>query len=159
MTARELRVLELLASLRAAEIDFLVFGAVALSFYGHVRATQDLDVIVDPAAPNLDRLTTWLIEHEARLALNPDRPFGDAEAAAVRQGANATLLTDLGQLDIVQRLPGLAAWPVLRAAAEEYRLDDGTVRVVDRQTLLRRKRDRATAQDLADAEAIERLGA
>lgn len=157
MSARELRVLDLLASLRAADIEFLVFGAVALAFYGHVRATQDLDVIVNPETRNLDRLAAWLAEHDARLALNPDRRFGDDEVAAVRRGANATLITDLGQLDVVQRLPGLAQWPVLRAAAEEYRIDDGTVWVIDRQTLLRRKRARGTTQDLADAEAIERL--
>lgn len=150
--------LDLLASLREAEVDFLVFGAVALAFYGHVRGTQDLDVIVDPSPANLRRLVTWLGEHEARLALNPARQFGDTEAEAVRKGANATLMTDLGQLDIVQRLPGLGPWSVLRSAAEEYRIDDRTVLVIDRQTLIRRKRARATAQDLADVEAIERLG-
>lgn len=92
-----------------------------------------------------------------RLALNPDRAFGPEEAAHVRRGANATLLLDLGRLDIVQRLPGLAGWDQLNATAEEYALEGLELRIVDRHTLMRRKRDRSTPQDLADVAAIERL--
>lgn len=153
----ELRLLELLRSLDDAEVEFLVFGAVALAFYGHVRATAALDIIVRPTADNLDRLVEWLGRHEARLALNPDRSFGVREAAAIRGGANATLLVDLGQLDVVQRLPGLAGWDRLSATAEEYVFEGLRLRTVDRATLLRRKRARGTPQDLADVAAIERL--
>jgi hypothetical protein len=118
----ELRLLDLLRSLEEAEIEFLVFGAVALAFYGHVRATADLDIILRPTPANQRRLIDWLDHHDARLALNPDREFGPKEAESVRRGANATLLVDLGQIDIVQRLPGLAPWDQLAAKAEEYEL-------------------------------------
>ena len=153
----ELRLLDLLRSLDEADIEFLVFGAVALAFYGHVRATADLDIIIRPTSANHDRLIDWLGQHDAHLALNPDRAFGPDEAASVRRGANATLILDLGQLDIVQRLPGLAPWDHLTATAEEYDIEGLRLRTVDRQTLLRRKRARGTPQDLADVAAIERL--
>lgn len=154
----ELRLLDLLRSLDEADLEFLIFGAVALAFYGHVRATADLDIIVRPTPDNLDRLIAWLDRHDAKLALNPDRAYGPDQAASLRRGANATLLLDLGQLDIVQRLPGLAPWDQLSASAEEYELDDLKLRTVDRETLLSRKRARGTPQDLADVAAIERLG-
>jgi hypothetical protein len=153
----ELRLLDMLRSLDEAGVEFLVFGAVALAFYGHVRATADLDIIVPGSEENHDRLINWLSRHEARLALNPDRTFGDEEAASVRRGINATLLLDLGQLDIVQRLPGLAPWDQLRAAAEEYEVEGLRLRTVDRATLIQRKRARGTPQDHADVEAIQRL--
>lgn len=146
-----------LESLHDEQVAFLVFGAVALAFYGHVRATADLDVIVDPAPDNLGRLIAWLEAHDARLTLNPGRPFGEAEASAVRRGSNASLTVDLGRLDVVQRLPGLAPFAQLESAAEVYEVDDRRYRVIDRGTLLRRKRARGTPQDLADVAAIEAL--
>ena len=45
---RELRLTELLRSLHDHEVEHVVFGAVALGFYGHVRGTADLDIIVRP---------------------------------------------------------------------------------------------------------------
>lgn len=154
----ELRLLDLLRSLDEADVEFLVFGAVALAFYGHVRATADLDIIVRPTTNNHDHLIEWLGQRDAHLALNPERPFGPHEAASVRRGANATLLLDLGQLDIVQHLPGLAPWDRLSAEAEEYDFEGILLRTIDRQTLIQRKRARGTPQDLADVAALERLG-
>ena len=153
----ELRLLDLLRSLDEADIEFLVFGAVALAFYGHVRATADLDIIVHRTPSNHERLIEWLAQRDAHLALNPERPFGPNEAASLRRGANATLLLDLGQLDIVQHLPGLAPWDHLSANAEEYDFEGLLLRTVDRQTLIRRKRARGTPQDLSDVAALERL--
>jgi len=80
-----------------------------------------------------------------------------AHALSEGRGANATLLLDLGQLDTVQRLPGLAPWDQLRAAAEEYEVEGLRLRTVDRETLIQRKRARGTPQDHADVEAIQRL--
>jgi hypothetical protein len=153
----ELRLLEMLRSLDDAEIEFLVFGAVALAFYGHVRATADLDVVIRPEERNRGRVIAWLHDHDARLALNPERAFGADEAESVRRGSNATLLTDLGQLDIVQHLPGLAPWSQLDARAEEYAFEGLRLKTIDRATLKARKRARGTPQDLADVAVLDQL--
>lgn len=153
----ELRLLEMLRSLDQADVEFLIFGAVALAFYGHVRATADLDIIVRPSQENRERLVAWLGQHEARLALKPARSFEAEHAESLRAGANATLLTDLGQIDIVQRLPGLAPWSQLDGAAEIYEVEGLRFRTVDRETLKQRKRARGTPQDLADISALEQL--
>ena len=154
---RELRLIDLLGALEVAGLEFLVFGAVAGALHGHVRATVDLDVVVRPIASNLRRLTDWLQADGARLALNPDRAFGEEQARAVLDGANATVLTSLGQLDAIQRLPGLAPWEQLAERAQRYEIDGRELRVVDRATLIARKRARATAQDLVDADALGAL--
>jgi hypothetical protein len=150
--ARELRLLDLLRALEEARVDFIVFGAVALSFHGYVRATSDLDIVVDPNPDNLERLTRWLEADRAVLSLDPSR---SVDGAAIRAGANATVLTSLGALDVIQRLPGLPPWNTLRARAGRFELDDLTLLVVDRETLVARKRARATHQDLADVERLE----
>jgi hypothetical protein len=70
---------------------------------------------------------------------------------------NAAVLTRLGQVDIVQRLPGLPGWERLVAESERYELGDISVAVLARSTLIELKRRRGSGQDMADIEAIELL--
>lgn len=42
---------ELLASLNAHEVEYIIVGAMALAFHGAPRYTGDLDVYVCPAPP------------------------------------------------------------------------------------------------------------
>lgn len=156
---QELRVLDLLRSLDEFKVEHVVFGAVALGFYGIVRATADLDVIVRPTDENLHRVHDWLVDIDTRLRLNPARIFGPRERWGMLKGKNATVATKLGQVDVVQQLPGLPEWTRLVAEAELYELDGGlTVTVIARHTLVELKRGRSSKQDLADIEAIELLG-
>jgi hypothetical protein len=76
---RELRLTELLHSLHRHRVDHVVFGAVALGFYGHVRATVDLALIVRPDEQNLRRVHDWLVALDAHLLLRPARRFGSRE--------------------------------------------------------------------------------
>jgi hypothetical protein len=147
----------LLRGLHAHEVRYVVFGAVALTFYGYVRLTEDLDVIVDPDEENLDRVADWLISIKAVLKLNPQRPFGARERWGLKKGANATVLTSMGQVDVVQRLPGLPEFPQVLAEAEMYDVEEMRVPVMNRTTLIELKGRRSSAQDLADIETIEKL--
>lgn len=61
--------------LDAAEVPWMITGSTASSVYGEPRATQDVDVVVDPTAEQLDRLLTsfsgafYVSLDEARQAL------------------------------------------------------------------------------------------
>lgn len=154
---RELRLTDLLRSLRDHGIEHVVFGAIALGFYGHVRGTADLDIIVRPTEGNLWRVHDWLVDLDAHLVLNPARRFGTRERWKMIKGSNAAIVTKLGQVDIVQELPGLPAWDQLIAESERYQFDDITVCVIARSTLIELKRRRGSGLDLADIEAIQVL--
>lgn len=67
------------------------------------------------------------------------------------------MLTSLGQVDVVQRLPGLPDWSQLVEEAEVYEIEDMRVPVINRTTLIELKRLRGSHLDLADIEAIESL--
>jgi hypothetical protein len=148
---------ELLRGLHKHNVGYVVTGAVAMTFYGYVRLTEDLDVVVDPDQANLDRVADWLISLQAVLKLNPVRMFGARERWGLKKGSNATVLTSKGQVDIVQRLPGLPEWPQLLEEAEVYEIEDMSVPVINRKTLIELKRLRGSHLDLADIEAIESL--
>lgn len=157
MTEPLLDAQELLRGLDQHEVEYVVFGALALLFYGAVRTTEDLDVVVAPDQENLNRVAEWLISIDASLRLRPARKFGPRERWAMNRGSNATVLTPLGQIDVVQRIPGMPAWEDLVAQAEVYEFEGRTVRVMNRATLIELKRRRGSAQDLADIETIEQL--
>ena len=148
---------EMLRGLHRHETQFIVFGALAMLFYGYVRTTEDLDIVVAPGGENLDRVADWLISIDAMLKLSPQRQFGPRERWGLHKGSNATVLTSLGQVDVVQRLPGLPDWATLVEEAEVYEVEGQMLRVMNRSTWAELKRRRGSPQDLADIDAIERL--
>ena len=51
---------ELLLALGDADVRFVVIGGIAVGVHGYVRATEDLDIVPDPEAENLTRLSSLL---------------------------------------------------------------------------------------------------
>ena len=148
----------LLRGLHQHEVQYIVSGAMAMVFYGYVRNTEDLDLIVSPDEDNLTRVADWLTANGAKLRLNPMSGFGDRERGGMLRGAQVSVVMPKGQVDIMQRLPGLPEWPDLISQAELYETDGMEVPVLDRYTLIELKRSRGSYLDRADIEAIERLG-
>lgn len=100
----------LLRGLREHQVDYVLFGPLATVLYGFVRNTEDLEVVVAPDEANIDRVAEWLMSIEAVLKLNPKRRFGPGERWGMHKGSNTTVLTRLGQIGVVQRIPGLPDW-------------------------------------------------
>ena len=144
----------LLAALHDGDVRFVVIGAVALGAHGHIRATQDLDIVPEPRHDNLDRLGNVLVELDARLSADLRRGIDAELRHALYAGANLTLTTKIGDLDVVQRLPGVPSWPALVADAEQTTLGDVPLAVCPREHLIAMKRARDTLQDQADVAAL-----
>lgn len=148
---------QILDGLHHHAVEYVLFGSTAMLFYGFVRNTEDLDIVVAPDEANLRRVHDWLVSIDARLKLAPQRAFGPRERWRMLRGENATVLSSCGQIDVVQRMEGMPPFAQLAAESEVFERDDMTVRVMNRQTLIALKRKRASALDLADIEAIEQL--
>ena len=159
MIAPMLNLRELLRGLHTHGVNYLVSGAMAMVFYGYVRNTEDLDLIVDPEPENLDRLADWLTSTGAKLRLNPMSSFGERERSGLQRGAKVSVLTSLGQVDVDQQLPGLPEFSELMEQAELYETDGMQIPVLNRETLIELKRSRGSFLDRADIEAIEKIGA
>lgn len=56
---------EFLIALSAAGVKHLIVGAYAMASHGHVRATGDLDVWIEPALGNAERLAAALRDFAA----------------------------------------------------------------------------------------------
>jgi hypothetical protein len=145
----------LVSALNGAGVQFVVIGGVAVGAHGHIRATEDLDIVPDPDRDNLDRLGNALVALGARLASNPKREIDPEVPSSLHRGHNLTVTTNLGDLDVVQRMAGIPPWHELARDAETTALADQQLTVSSRAHLIAMKRARASLQDQADIEALE----
>jgi hypothetical protein len=145
----------LLLALGEEGVEFVVIGGVAVAAHGFVRATEDVDIVPAPDRENLDRLVDRLVREEARLTLAPERTPGAQERRALYRGRNLSVSTRLGDLDVVQRLPGVAAYSELAERAIVIAPFGIPIRVASRGDLVAMKRAGGRAIDLADLERLE----
>jgi hypothetical protein len=148
--------------LLAYDVDFVVIGAVAVAGHGYVRGTTDVDIVPSPASPNLKRLADALDDLNARPWLPPGFPAEDAparvEQGLLATGRNFALLTSLGELDVMQDVPGAPSYDELRADSVEAELEPGvTVRICSYDHLAAMKRASGRSKDALDLEELGRL--
>lgn len=154
----ELRIEAILEALDQGKVGFIVIGGLAVGWHGFVRATKDIDIVPDPAPPNLTRLAAVLERLNARVEglgeFDPAELPSPLVPEALSGGGNWVLETDLGRLDIMQTQRDLELWAELNDAAVEGELFGRPVRFCDYDGLVKLKRDAARPQDLHDLEQL-----
>ena len=142
-----------LAALVEAQVEFIVFGAIALMAHGLVRATQDLDIFVRPDAQNVDRLRTALKRVYPEDASIDDLTCRSGRGdPAIRYNA-----PDGFGLDILSKLGN--AWTYDGIEHEVKELQGVRIRVATPAMLYRMKKDTLRWKDKIDAAALrERFG-
>ena len=145
----------LVATLCDHEVEFIVVGGVAVGAHGYLRATRDLDVVPNPEPANLLRLARALVAIDACLPLAGGRRFDlPRHLPRLERGANMTLDTEHGAVDVIQRAPGVPPFETLDSSAVEADLLGVTVRIVSLQHLRAMKEAAGRAQDRADLENL-----
>lgn len=136
-------------------VEFIAIGGVAVGAQGFVRATEDLDIVPDPAPENLDRLIGVLADLDASLPTAEDRPFDRTrDGLAMRRSANVTANTRLGSLDVVQIAEGVPSYAQLDEDAADAEIAGVPIRVCSLARLRAMKRAQGRAIDLADLEGL-----
>jgi len=150
---------ELLRRLTAAEVDFVVVGGLALNAWGVVRGTKDVDIVVASEPDNLTRVA------KVAVAVGGHAQKGEALlgspisiAAALAEGEQVAIETNLGRLDVVQGLDGVPSYAELRSRAAEAEILGVTVAVCSIDDLKAMKRAAGRTRDLADLEDLEAAG-
>lgn len=148
------RVIAVLRALKREGVRFKVIGGVALNLLGLPRATQDLDLFVEPTADNVGRLRAAIgsvfddpeIEQISASDLAGDYP---AIQYVPPEGAfHIDILARLGQ-----------AFSFEDIETQPATIDDFTVDIATPRMLYRMKRHTVRPQDNADAARLrERFG-
>ena len=122
-------------------------GGFALALHGVIRATKDIDILIEPSLDNARRALRALEE----------LPWGvSRELDAAQVAANPiTVIGDQPRVDLLT-----LAWSVRYADAastiEWIEIEGVEIPVADIDTLIRSKQT-GRLQDLADVESLERL--
>lgn len=152
---------ELFARLHKAGVRYVVIGGFAVIAHGAQRYTKDLDICPDPDQENLTRLARLLTDLGARQAgdfAETEMPYDPTEPSALAEGGNFRLTTDLGDVDIMQWVPGIPeehAYPVLAPAATVGDFDGIPVTVCSIEHLRLMKRAAGRPVDVEDLSRLE----
>jgi predicted nucleotidyltransferase len=147
---------ELLRRLAAADVEFVVVGGLALTAWGVVRGTKDVDVVIATDSDNIKRVAEVAVAaggHVQRGEALLGTPF--SIAAALADGEQVAIETDLGRLDVVQGLNGVPSFEDLRSRAAEAEILGSTVWVCSRDDLRAMKQAAGRTRDLADIEDLD----
>jgi hypothetical protein len=134
-------------------VDYVLIGGLAVQTHGHVRTTNDADLIPAPDPANLGRLAMALRALDARV-LNVGEEDTQVEAKMLPGATIWQFVTRDGGIDVMHEVPGGRPYVELSDRALHVRLGDIDVLVVDLDDLIQMKLARGRPVDLADVAAL-----
>lgn len=151
---------EMLRELVRRGVAFVVVGGVAATVHGSARYTNDLDLCYATDPDNLRRLVELLRDWNACLrGVEPGLPFIlDVRTFAITP--LLTLITTKGDLNLMDRVPGVGSYEEALAHSEEAVIGDVAFRTLTLDALIAAKqavRRRKDVEHLIELEALRAL--
>jgi predicted nucleotidyltransferase len=151
---RPLDIERLIETFHRHDVRVVVIGGVAVQVHGHRRTTMDLDIIPGPEAENREHLAAALAELNARPR---DAPQGTPSPSVEQLQIAAIvppLLTDHGELHILNDVPGAAPFAELAERALALEIDGIELLICGLDDLISMKRASGRPVDLRDIAAL-----
>ena len=140
----------LLESLAAAKVDFLVVGGVAVALNGHCRGTEDVDILVSNSPENITRL----------LAVLSSFGEGSGGTFTVEDFTNepgALRVYEDFMVDMFVQMNG-KTYPDLKPLSAPFRLSTGsTIWFLTTEGLIETKRGSVRPKDRSDISILSAL--
>ncbi|MEX2578156.1 MAG: DUF6036 family nucleotidyltransferase [Verrucomicrobiales bacterium] len=139
---------ELLVILNQEKVRYLVVGGYAVIFHSQPRYTKDLDIWLEPAPGNAEKVMRAF----AKFGIST---FGLSREDFESEGTQLNVGMPPVAIDFLTTLPGVEfseAW----ANRETSISGDLTIQYLSKSDLIAAKREASRAVDLADLEELER---
>lgn len=147
----------LLQILHEHQVRYILIGGAAGLVHGASRMTQDLDVVYSRDRDNLVALARAVAPlHPYLRGMPPGLPFV-FDAATLGHGMNFTLVTSLGDLDLLGQVTGGGGYDDLLPATVEITVFGVPVRCVSLDKLVELKRAVGRPKDLEALTELEEL--
>jgi hypothetical protein len=134
--------------LKKYKIKFVLVGGFAVSYYGYVRTTQDIDILVFPSIANAKKMVKVL----------KDFGFGNigfSQAVFEKEGTAIHLGAEPNRIDILTSLKGVSNDSIF-LHKKLIRFKNILLNVISYKDLIKCKRNSTRLKDLADAEMLEK---
>ncbi len=151
---------ELLRSLAAEDVEFVIIGGLASNIHGATTPTYDLDICYNRADENLERIVRALGRHHPYpRGAPPKLPF-QFDVPTLKAGLNFTFVTDIGDLDIFGEVGGAGTFNAVKSGSREISLYGMKLLVMDIPSLISAKKFAGRKKDepvILELEAIQEL--
>jgi len=137
-------------------VEYVLIGGMAVQTHGHVRTTNDADLIPSPDPGNLERLAAALNDLDARV-LNPGHEDEPVTSGMLPKATIWQLSTPHGGVDVLHEVPGGRGFADLRSDALVVELGGSTIPVAGLDDLIRMKVARGRPVDLEDVAPLTEL--
>jgi len=143
---------KLLVLLTEARVDFIVVGGIAVSIQGYVRFTEDVDILIQASAKNIDRLLDCLGNYGEGFARELSLEDFTDEEGAIR----IIEVVEQCQIDIFTRMNSRKYEDVV-IDADVFSVAGYEIKVASKASLIRWKSNSTREKDRLDAMALSRL--
>jgi len=143
----------ILRALAEHDVEYVLIGGLAVQTHGHVRTTNDADLIPAPDPANLGRLAAALRQLEARV-LNPGQEATPIDAKMLPRATIWQFATRDGGIDVMHEVPGGRSYAELSGQSLHVQLGGIDIPVVGLDDLIQMKLARGRPIDLADVAAL-----
>ncbi len=138
-------------------VEFILIGGLAATAHGSVRLTRDVDVVYWRSADNLQRLVLALTPYHPYLrGAPPGLPFR-WDVATLERGLNFTLVTDIGDIDLLGEITGGGRYQDLLQHSGTIQLFGVECRCITLEALIHVKRAAGRPKDLEAIAELEAL--
>jgi hypothetical protein len=140
-----------------ADVEFVLIGGWSAIVHGSRFMTDDLDVCYARTPENLGRLARALAPYHPRLRGLPEGLPFIWDEATLRNGTVFTLVTDLGDVDLLAEVSGLGSFEEVKAGSYIADAFGRKVWTLDLKSLIKAKRAAGRDKDLAVLPELEGL--
>lgn len=147
LDAYESRVARVCSRLNGAKAHYVLVGATAMQLWGTTRATQDIDILIEPTVENARRVLAAL----GTLGFGVANEL-DAEDVARRP---VTMIGDIPNVDVLTRAWNLR-WEQAHAGAHTFNVEGVSIPAASIADLIESKRT-GRLQDAADIEVLKAI--
>lgn len=142
---------DLIALFTKNNVKYVLVGGFAVNYYGYVRTTQDIDILLYPFKKNAKKIMKSLKEFGFGKAGIPQEYF-ETEGTAIHLGVEPN------RIDLVTYLKGVSNDQIF-ANMNQVDYEGIKINIISFKDLLDCKRSSDRQRDLADAEELEKTNA
>lgn len=139
---------ELIEFLEKHDVEYVMVGGFAVNYYGYVRMTQDIDILVYPSHENAKKMMNALDEFGFGSAGIPTEYF-EVEGTAIHLGVEPN------RIDLLTHLKGVSNKDIF-ARKQRVKYKNMLLNIISLEDLLACKKKSDRPKDLADADELEK---
>lgn len=140
---------DLIVIMERHQVDYVLVGGFAVNFYGYIRTTQDVDILVNPSFKNARKMVNALDEFGFGRDGVPTEYF-ETEGTAIHMGVEPN------RIDLLTNLRGISNKEIFQRK-ERVKFDNIFLNIISLEDLLACKKKSDRLKDLSDADELERM--